>query len=499
MDNKKPFAPGLLTKMDNEFLKNSPVSWSSRIHLATYYGLLFAIFLTIICFIVPEDARNESRISTWVILTSIISLLGFIMWMIYLLRFNVFKRFGKWSSWDTLKTFVLYFIIVLIIVSWPFIPTIVQSIRANMAYSRTELVKDINAINIKLCQLERGSIDTHFSNITYQIDNSIVNTDQVQVYDSAETSIPKYVKVNAITLKQKLSDADSSIQLSDSVYVIYETPTFQFVTNYELYYKNNDSIISSIELYRQILKKPMQPDKQTLKRELGILFKKYSAEHDAVMLNIPGNRVYEYRTDENYYSRIRDKYDLYTLSSNISNITDRKYRWDKENIGHSSRVAYYVTLVLTLLVLIFRHTTRRTFFLTLLTAVVLCIITGLIIATSYSEENAFLTWPLVYYVIFAIGTGTLITARQRNLFQGITLNLLVFMTAFMPLVITAIYYSFLRRRYYYTNNPQLYDYQFRNEALHYLIAEMGGFILLLVFLATFFQKAYRKWYSSPEL
>ena len=120
--------PSFLKHLDKYLLKNFPVSWSSRIHSAGLYGIGFAILIFFFSFIAPNDPRNRSTIYYWITLAIILSLLGFVFWMIYLLRFNVFKRYGLWKATDTVKTYAFYFIITLIIVSWAFIPPITESI-----------------------------------------------------------------------------------------------------------------------------------------------------------------------------------------------------------------------------------------------------------------------------------------------------------------------------------------------------------------------------------
>src|SRR5262249_13143809 len=129
--------------------------------------------LLLISFIVPDDPRNPEEVYNWIVLISVISLLAFVFWMIYLMRFNVFKRFGEWKKLDTVKTFLLYFLVILIIVSWPFIPPIVQSIRADNKYSAAELINDVNAMNVKLCQLEKDSVNKRFSSDTLQLKNNL--------------------------------------------------------------------------------------------------------------------------------------------------------------------------------------------------------------------------------------------------------------------------------------------------------------------------------------
>ena len=231
MQTKHPFIPGFLDKLDQRWLKNHPVSWSSRILPAVFYGGLFAALLAIICFIVPADPRNSSRIYYWIILIGVISLLAFIFWMILLLRFNVFKRFGKWRGSDTLKTFLFYFFGTFIIVSWPFIPPVIESVRANAAYSSEELVQDVNAMNIKICQLERDSVSTKFVSDTFQINNS-TNGTALKVTgagENAETGYERYYLTDTATLNDKLGTADSVKKVNDSVYIIYTCPRYTYI------------------------------------------------------------------------------------------------------------------------------------------------------------------------------------------------------------------------------------------------------------------------------
>lgn len=252
-----------------------------------------------------------------------------------------------------------------------------------------------------------------------------------------------------------------------------------------------------MDLYRQVLQYRQAVDKAKLRTELGQLFAKYSPYHDPASLASGRQRYYDYG-ESSYMSRIRDKYDLYLVNQQIDNITEKKYRWDKETIGICWRLGYYLTLCLAMLVLIYRHTTRRTFFLTLLTSVVLTIVTALFIGMTPYSENAFYIWTITYFVLFIIISAFILNSRNRNLISGISLNHLVFMTPFMPLIVTALYYESLRNRYRFSGDPEQYDTLFKNAELHYFVSEIGGFVLLIVLLTTVYQQAYKKWYALPE-
>ena len=169
-------------------------------------------------------------------------------------------------------------------------------------------------------------------------------------------------------------------------------------------------------------------------------------------------------------------------------------------VSISINIAYYFTLVLSLLVLIYRHTTRRTFFLSLLVGVVLSIITSIFIAMTSHGDSVFGTWLITYFMIFILLSAFIFNSKTRHVIPGIGLNFLVLMTPFIPLVITSIYYDSLRKKYFYNNQIWVdYEQYFRNERLHYHLAQIGGFILLILLLATLYQMAYKKWFSLPEL
>ena len=191
--------------------------------------------------------------------------------MIYLLRFNVFKRYGTWKVTDMVKTFIFYFIIIAIILSWPFIPPIIESARANAAYSTKELVADINAMNIKLCQLEQDSIDTRFRKDTFQIDNSVIGIQMRppmgDFVDAPEND--HYFLIDTARLREKLETADSLKKITDSIYVIYTCPRYQFIYDHLGWqYDDEDDpdsrleLLSSMDLYRQVLQNKQVIDKE---------------------------------------------------------------------------------------------------------------------------------------------------------------------------------------------------------------------------------------------
>jgi MFS family permease len=503
MESKR--ATSVFKRIDQYLLKNNPVSWSTRIHSAVMFGLGFALLLAVISFIAPNDPRNRSIVHYWITLISILSLLAFIFWMIYLLRFNVFKRFGTWKATDTVKTFLFYFIIITIILSWPFIPPVIESVRANAAYSSRELIEDINAMNIKICQLEQDSISKKFQKDTFQVDNSVKVMEARRPSYNDNNDSPDsdhYYLVDTTQLRQKIEDADSVKMLTDSIYVIYTCPNYQFVYDYMSWNFDDEEneerlqLMSSMDLYRQILQNKQVVDKEKVRSELGQLFAKYSSYHHPGKLSAD-RETHKYSGESYYLTRIRDLYDLDLVNGQIDHITDKKFRWEGGAIQISWRIVYYFSLCLAMLVLIYRHTTRRTFFLSLLAAGVLTILTGIFIAMAPYNDDSFFLWTICYFILFMILSVLIFNSRYRNVVSGIALNLLVFMTPFMPLIITSYYYDSLRERYSHYLYKE-YEHLFKNEGLHMFLSEIGGGVLLLLLLATVYQMAYKKWFALPE-
>ena len=501
MENKRAFS--LIKKFDNYLLKNHPVTWSSRIHTTSLYGIGFLILVVLFSFIAPNDPRSNTTIYYWIVLVSIISLLAFVFWMIYLLRFNVFKRYGSWKITDTVKTFAFYFIISLIIISWPFIPPVIESVKANIAYSSNELAKDINDMNIKVCQLESEIISTKFKRDTFQVDRYVKGIQRKNPnYDEAvdnNGNVYGYYYVDTSTLNNRLKIADSVNKVSESMYVIYGCPDYLFIDKSDVDDHSNVKLLTSMDLYRMVLKNKQPVDKGILRNDLGKLFTKYSRLHDPSTLSTGIVRRY-YNQDEGYMSKINEKYDLDFVNRALHNVTNKKYRWDEDFVSVSINIAYYFTLVLSLLVLIYRHTTRRTFFLSLLVGVVLSIFTSIFIAMTSHGDSVFSKWIIGYFIIFMLLSAFILNGKTRQVIPGIGLNFLVLMTPFIPLVITSIYYDSLRKKYLYLDEIRIeYGQYFRNERLHYHLAQIGGFLLLILLLATLYQMAYRKWFSLPEL
>ncbi len=498
-NNKRPFAPGFINRLDKNLLLNKPDTWSARTHLVLYYGLLFIILLGAIRFLVPDDPRTDSNVFAWSFLVSVLAAIGVIVWLIYLLRFNVFKRFGKPAAGDKLKTFLLYFLSIAVMVAAIYVPSFIETVQANRAYTSNEIVNDVNAINLAICRLNYDSLPRVWEADTLLVTN---NKDET-TYDEEGRAIvaghsEDYSEIDTAAFAFRKADADSLVQLNDSLYIVYKCPDYNFVNGHGSSFHASVGELSTIDIYNKVFRKQEVFDKEKTRAQLLQRLQKYNPGKDAAVT------VYGYEGQvetggEYSRSRMNNNYDLPRVNRSINNITDRKYRWEGLTLRLFLRSFYYVTFCLALMVFIFRHTSVKTFFLSVLSGIILFMLTALASVMIRAEGGSgILLCCIFYWLVFLALALTVYKTRVRLAVTGIGLNLLVFFTAFIPLLLTGLYYQLLkdadRREINY-----VYDFKkYSNEDLHYFYAEILGALLLLILIETVFKQLYRKWYALPE-
>lgn len=495
----RPLIPKFLNKLDRKLLLNKPDTWSTRVHFVVYYSILFILLVAALSFLNFNDARAYSAPETWTSLTALLCFIGLIIWLIYLLRFNVFKRFGKPGTLAGLKTFLLFFVGMFFIVLPSYIPTLVESFMANRQYSSPELVQDINTINKNILQLNQSVIPKKFRVDTvvmvadndpllrYNGDAPVVQT-LPDVVDSAVAE-PTYNDrknyVNKKEFENRKLQADSLQLLSNTMFLQFTCPVYSFLNVYQLPAHSTEKVLKNMELYHLYVKQKPTEDAKFLQRQLNNLLNKYRVVHSY--------DYYQSANDDNIELKLKAKYQLYSIENGLNNIVDKKYRWDAENFPVYFRVIFYVSFILTLLLFIFRHSTTKTFFLTILTGVVLFILSAIIIAFGNWEGREVLLLMLIYYAAFLVLCLLIKSAIKRLTSHGIALNMITAFTAFVPLLVLA-----------FLDNWQTYDYTLRDRETYfdydpyYKYAEIAGILIFVILIQPVFKKAYRKWYALPE-
>lgn len=490
--------PGFLKRAEQKLLLNKPGIWSTRAHLVMYYGVLFLLVLATLCFLEPNDLRASSTMEVWIGFTSIIAGIGLIVWMIYLLRFNVFKKYGTIHPLHGLVTFLLYFISTGIIVSFGYVHPVVETVRANMAYSAKEVVNDINDINVKIYQLEYSHLRERWEYDTVELvkrGTALATADDDTA--PANNEMPavagahNYYREDSTGFSNKIDAADSLVRLNDSLYLVYQTPQFRFLSPYLYKFDTKEHLLTDFELFRKVYGHPLTSVQwETINQELIVLLMKY--EYPAYLSHPP----LQIEKGDTYYDIIQKKYRIANVDNSISHVFRKKYRWSgDDDLQVLLRVFFYITLGITLMIFIFRHTTIRTFFLSILAGVLITIFTALIGSFSRAEATSILGCLIIYTFSFFFISLTVWKAKKRSAIAGIAINLFVLMITALPITMLVWYYEYRQNRIYRYTQNFVEPFDLEKYAIY---AEVGGIALLLVLIATYISKVYRRWYSLPE-
>lgn len=500
MNIKRPLVPGFLKNAEEKLLLNKPGIWSTRTHLVVYYGIIFMLGLAGICFMEQTDVRDYSTSDNWVGFVVMISIIALTVWLIYLLRFNVFKKYGLISPFYSLVTFLLYFVATGVIVLFSYVHPVVESVRANAAFGDEEIVHDINAMNLKICQLEYNRLQQPWDYDTIvrvkglKVPERTGYTVEDVYYDTtavAEIRRGKYdlIKLDTTDFDQRISGADSLVKINDTMYLDYTAPRLMFVYSYLADEYTKEKLLTSFQIYDKALRRPPTTGREIINKELGALFNKYDYPGSGRSKANP-----EITEKMGVLDQINSKYKVGYIDQNIDHVVAKKYRWSERRISEYGHLFYYFTLGITLLIFIFRHSTIRTFFLSVLSGVLLAIFTALMMSFSHSDQSTFLIWMIIYTILFFFGSLATWTSTKRNAITGIMTNLFVFIVPMFPLLIVGIYYAILEDR----RSAQGLPTDFPDLNRHMLYAEIGGGVLLLILLSTYIAKVYRRWYSLPE-
>jgi hypothetical protein len=491
MDNSRPLVPNFLKKIDRSLLLKSPSVWSTRTHLVLFFGLLFAAILTVFCVIVFRDGRQNNNMEILLGFTALISTVGFIFWLIYLLRFNVFKRYGNWVKGDGIRTFALFFVNILLMVTIPFIPLVTESFMANNQFSDAELISDINEMNINANRLQYDRLPKFWESDTLlgvtpkiKIDEITKDTTWLSITPNDENFRPNTTYIPIDEIDDRLLQQDSIVKINDSTFVTYECPRYAYVHSYNYNSNSEEGIMDNVNIYNAAIKNYQKPNRVALLKRMEAFKTKYNSNDSYYENNLTATDKEE--TFEEYIKRI---YSLQEINNIVDRIFLKKHEWKREYLAYL-HVIFWLTLITTLLLFTFRHTTIKTFFLTALTGVVLAILSGLFIAFTNGRDITFYMLMICYFILFTFISFTI--KKTRTLLHGISLNFFFFTLPIIPLIIASFYLELNYKNYY-----DRYHHYF-NKTPYYIGAEIIGFILLLILIEPLFKKLYRAWYAAPE-
>ncbi len=468
----RPFAPRILKKLDEKWMKKHPLLWSSRIHLVLYYGALLLIPILLIAFFTYFPPLSEN--SPWVgnILLTVISIICIVIWLIYLLRFNPYKRFYIEKPLSFLRTYLLYLFMFIFFLSWIFIPQYVGYLGTKLRFSKSQINIDLNALNNSLAGEVLHKAPDYFVLIKEQI--TISKADSIEYSYADPTKI-----IDTTTYEDRLYKIertyDSYKKINDTLIEVTTYPPFSFIT--EHYYNSESGKDWRIKKYQDFITKPQTYDEYH-KKVLEITDKYLS-------LGISNSSYYNYYKDyndnPNKYEKIekefRDKYRLDTVRNNM-NVLDRKLNFIVE-LNLYLRVIFYFAMGLAMLLFMFRHSNAKAFFLSLLSVFILFLITLVFTFAIRLDENQLIDLLCAYSAICLIIGLSILADKRKVMVKMIALNLFYMGTLFLPLAVA-----------------DRIDHQWFEK--NYLMVEILSFVAMLMLMVIMYRPLYRKWYTLPD-
>ncbi|MFN8284500.1 MAG: hypothetical protein U0U67_14860 [Chitinophagales bacterium] len=536
--NTNRFIPKFLQKLDDYLLKNKPAIWSSRIHLVLFFTSVISIAFFALLLFINSDPRQASTEGTWVVLLAIIVIISIVVFIYFLLRFNVLKRFGEWNSKDSLLSFIFYFISFAAIYFWFLLPSVTESIQSNRKYTFNELSNDQNQYNKAIALIEKDSMDfsvnlidtvilitdsSKYSTIrkedgyaeyiTYEDNTNYPETEVAEAVEVAAENANnsqvdrKISRLDSASYYQQLKSSDSVVVLNDTSFLKYNIPTFEFCNkfserrySYSLFggQRQYPETWTDLRMYHELIIELKKYDLKKYTQTINRLQQKYLLEIDKA------DAVSDYRQylrDQNnrrdYDEFLLEKYFCRDFDNRMDNISDRMNQWNEDNTLYKLHVWYYAILASTILLWLFRHNIKKSFFLSFLIGALLFLATTILFILIRVDEFDVLDTVFVYFIIFCFFSVSIIKLKTQKIFPAIATNFIVIVTSFIPLYFV-MYWYFLKIEQ--ENNKFMYNHdQLRERMWHYAQrAEYIGFFLLLFGIYFLYSKLYKKWIALPE-
>ena len=430
------------------------------------------------------------------------SILVLITWLIFYLRNNAFKSFYRLGKWHLTKEFLLILPIVFTAITFFESYGYGERVKVRSITSYTELVKEVNTINLAKAFIPTEKNDYFvFSSCGYEGSNSMGYAAAIDYDDTInnDSKDPNFIRI------RKALKEDSGFSYKyycrtmaslDDTLDYYQGRQVNAVVNKWLQNKQKDSVAAIITQLMAICKK-YDIDINLNPTELANL-PFMDSNHTVSRLVRTGNSVYP---DVNaplspYWL------DIYSLNR-VTDYMDRCSDHNR-NKGHWERVLgeLYFMLGIALLLLCYRRFSKKVFLISVVGAVVWCILLALM-AAAIRSEMAFGILYLFLFVLFSILALAGLYSKRTKVATGVLLNWHIYMA---PTVLLAI--AFLIA-FFYQDAPQLYGvYDSARHCMDYPIGcwvdnnietiAWGNLIVSLLYITFIFNRFTKKWHIMPE-
>ncbi|MBS3913754.1 MAG: hypothetical protein KG003_04600 [Bacteroidetes bacterium] len=462
-------------RIDQFLLRHYPGIWALQIHRLLPWALIIIAFTGLLVYAQSPQSYSGNQMEIFISWLYFFAVVGLVLWLVYMFRFNPIKNFGKRPPMDELQNLGITFMGIVLLATAPQIFFVARNIRMHTFISEPELAQNLNKINIVLSM------------------NHSLETDSAMIRAS-DTNRRKYYLDDPTNTKYMDS---VYFDKKDSIWHCYDLNHFK---NYEIYYgdKENNEVLTGKEIYYVLQGLKTRKDTLRILQDFSVAAERIGG----VKLNpetmyrylikgiFPANSIPDYRL-----SLVESTFDDYIREFKSNLNYQLKYFTIYEGLRWNEilRFILYPSFFITLLILMFRNMTLKTFLISIGIGPLLPLVvflTGLAFGV-HGEEGFFAVVLLTYIIIWLIYYSCRNSARFASI-SGIALNILVFVTP----VIGLFFEAWWEQNYRHGIPYELQDHAFLDRVR--LTVELVEIPVFLILLQLVFKPLYIRWYSMPR-
>jgi hypothetical protein len=462
----------LFQKIQLKLLLNHPLLFSTRVVPAIITGLSVNVILFLFFLVSPTQTESNSGMAGWTAFLVLCSIIGIIIYLVFLFRFNPFKVFGKKPFFQFFLQGLYIFLSISSFIAWPFMPRIASSIATERLYSREEIQADFEKAYLTAYQIEYDRKSAPYRAVSILVDTMQSDT----LFENYGNNLI-IVKSSDFIPSERFEYTE---KISENSYLGYEK---QLLICTDFPYEISPTEDFSEKIYRSLKDEKM--NREQGEAILDGIFVKYIKNYNGEILAKDSQMPLE---DFAYMdeSPVCSKYRLSEMSRAMDKVYNRINT--ARNLAFLLRSWFYFGLYLTVLILIFRYMTVRTFLWTLLAGFLLFVFTVIFSIILTPGENGIIEL-LIFYYLLCLGLAiSIFFSKSRQVFAGIGLNLSFLFLHLLPFLLTASFFA---------DRPEEF-YTWRDKESFMRSVEWIALGLLTASSLFFHSALYYRWYSLPE-
>jgi hypothetical protein len=469
----------MFKKVQKYLLINHPLLWNTKVVPAVSIALLLHILFFFIGYFdgtvnfASENQYDDGIGSGIVIFFSIlVTLMFFVMWLVYYARNNAYKSFYRLTSAALYKEWLIIFLICLLNITYSVTYVTGKTLKIRSYYSKEEIEKRCETISMASIFIvgsydHQGPEGDTLSSVLYKrqrySQNSLINKSMEYFEINSGKHLESRVKTwmqddNQQAIKKLMADYFAIVREHHLETNLTAEKWFELTYNYPSFIK-----------YEEV--------GRTSKKYLGTDKNDYVVEaaSNSYTYNLPQNALFA-------------NYQKFSKS------------WDQPLIeGDTALVLLYLSLALAMLLFAFKVTDRRNWLIALVGLGVLWILTG-IFAAIFDSTYVFIGfWMLAIMAIIAHFLVVVNKNRSKEL-SGISLNLMLWsFGAFLPIL-----YELITKLFDYPKTVRVGDnLKYVNTPMHdWLEANdsvFAGINVVIIILAMYLIAIYiKRWKGIAE-